>query len=318
MNMTPGQFWQNFELGKEVEIACGFLYDGLRNLENMRSFRWETEIFPVLYNLSVGVERLMKVAVVLLEFHDGLDPESFEKTLITHNHADLMARIRRHTELSMAGPHNEFLDLLAKFYKSFRYDRFSLTTTRNLSKEKKALLSYLEKHLSIDVTEHAPFSCPVNDARTKRFIGKILRGIVLPVYQVIHDKGREKGLYTHEVRYDFKAGKLLLGEEFDFSTERTVWKEVLIFLMNTKETTGLLEFLRGIPPLDLDPADIPSFLDVLAGHVEADVSSQVQELHLDVSDKKNRFQMLELLDEAHAMQWNGEGEESEAGWDEAE
>jgi len=27
MNMTPGQFWQNFELGKEVEIACGFLYD---------------------------------------------------------------------------------------------------------------------------------------------------------------------------------------------------------------------------------------------------------------------------------------------------
>lgn len=311
MNMTPAQFWQNFELGKEVEIACGFLYDGLRNLENMRTFRWETEIFPVLYNLSVGVERLMKVAIVLLEFHDGLDPETFEKTLITHNHAQLMARIRKQTQISTAGPHNDFLDLLTKFYKTFRYDRFSLTTTKNLSKEKKALLAYLKKHLGIDVTEHPPFSYPVNDVRTKKFIGKIIRGIVLPLYEVIHTKGSEKGLYTHEVRYNFKAGKLLLGEKFDFRTEGMVWKEVLIFLMNTKETTGLLEFLQGIPPLDLDPADIPDFLDVLSGHVQVDVSSQVEALHEEVPDRRNRLQMLALLDEAHALLWVGEDEEPE-------
>jgi hypothetical protein len=46
-------YWQNFELGKELEIAGGFIYDGLRNLHEMETVRYESEIFSVLYSLSV-------------------------------------------------------------------------------------------------------------------------------------------------------------------------------------------------------------------------------------------------------------------------
>jgi hypothetical protein len=37
-------YWQNFELGKELEIAGGFIYDGLRNLHEMETVRYESEI----------------------------------------------------------------------------------------------------------------------------------------------------------------------------------------------------------------------------------------------------------------------------------
>jgi len=61
-------------LGKEIEIACGFIYDGLRNLHEMESLHYDTEIFSVLYNLAVGLERLLKVTVVLVEFDKNTDP----------------------------------------------------------------------------------------------------------------------------------------------------------------------------------------------------------------------------------------------------
>ncbi len=43
--MKQSQYWQNFELGKELEIACGFIYDGLRNLHEMENIYHESEIF---------------------------------------------------------------------------------------------------------------------------------------------------------------------------------------------------------------------------------------------------------------------------------
>ncbi|UJR54530.1 hypothetical protein [Dickeya zeae] len=126
--MKPQIFWQNFELGVEIDIAGNFIYDGLNNLHQMEHFAYETEVFNVLYNLSVGVERFFKVAIILIEYDDDTDQDSFEKSLITHNHAELLARIRRKRAINLSGVHNDFISLLSKFYKSFRYDRYSLQT----------------------------------------------------------------------------------------------------------------------------------------------------------------------------------------------
>jgi len=74
--MKPSDYWQNFELLKEIEIAGGFIYDGLRTLNEMEYFHYETEIFNVLYNLSVGLERLTKVSIVLLEYQEDIDSDA--------------------------------------------------------------------------------------------------------------------------------------------------------------------------------------------------------------------------------------------------
>ena len=137
--MQPSEYWQNFELGTELDIAFGFVYDGLEHLHRMSSFEHESEVFSVLYNLSVGVERLLKIALILLEYDSSADVEVFEESLISHNHLELLKRVQQSRDLSLGKPHKEFMALLGKFYKSDRYDRYSITTLQNLSKEKKAL-----------------------------------------------------------------------------------------------------------------------------------------------------------------------------------
>ncbi|MEO8149461.1 MAG: hypothetical protein ABI723_17610 [Bacteroidia bacterium] len=91
-------FWKNFRLGTELQISGSFIYNGLYALNNMETFYYEEECFELLYNLSVGLERLMKVAVVLIEHDSTESQEEFEKTLITHNHFELLNRIKKKTK----------------------------------------------------------------------------------------------------------------------------------------------------------------------------------------------------------------------------
>jgi len=65
--MTPEQFWKNSSLLDAVSIAGAFVYNGLRRFHEMQMLEHTDEIFEFFYNLSVGIERLLKVAVVLLE-----------------------------------------------------------------------------------------------------------------------------------------------------------------------------------------------------------------------------------------------------------
>jgi hypothetical protein len=39
-----------------------------------------------------------------------------------------------------------------------------------------------------------------------------------------------------------KAYKLLYGNEYDFEVEDTVWKELLVFLVNTNQKSDWLDF----------------------------------------------------------------------------
>lgn len=56
--------------------------------------------------------------------------------------------------------------------------------------------------------------------------------------------------------------KRIYLNEYDFIKEEFLWKEILIFLINTKETNGLIKFLKSIDPLPFDPA-LPRFSLVL-------------------------------------------------------
>lgn len=56
--MNKLEFWKNFNLGDELQIAGVFIYNGLRRFNRMRAINYSDEIFEVLYDLSVGLERL--------------------------------------------------------------------------------------------------------------------------------------------------------------------------------------------------------------------------------------------------------------------
>ena len=94
MSYTPEYFWKNFRLGTELQISGSFIYNALYFFDQMEHFCNDEEIFEFLYNTSVGLERLEKIAIILLEHDSSMDQEEFEKTLITHSHLELLDRIK--------------------------------------------------------------------------------------------------------------------------------------------------------------------------------------------------------------------------------
>ncbi|MFA6274804.1 MAG: hypothetical protein WCX70_01480, partial [Candidatus Paceibacterota bacterium] len=190
--MTPEQFWQNFKLGQEQEIAANFIYDGLRILHDIDLLGQETEIFPVLYNLSIGLERLSKVLIILNEFEDDLDVTKFEKKLKTHEHLKLFDRVKKATPTNFNDIQIEFLGLLSEFYNNNRYDRLTFSSLTTFSKDKKSFLDFLHKNLNININEESSISCVENSFEIKYFIGKIVKDIVDVLYDAIRESAHKK------------------------------------------------------------------------------------------------------------------------------
>lgn len=141
--MEKDYFWKNFNLGTELSIAGSFLYNGLKAFDCMDNFNNVDEVFEFLYNISVGVERLEKVLVILIEHNESINQEKLEKSLITHNHSALLQRIAQKYTLGLHPVHNSFIQLLTNFYMTWRYDRFNMGDAYNYSKEREALVSFL-------------------------------------------------------------------------------------------------------------------------------------------------------------------------------
>lgn len=149
--MTRSQWWQNFSLGTELHVAGSFIYNGLRQFHNLENLDQEEEVFETLYQLSVGFERLLKVAVVLLEHDDTVDQKRFEESLKTHFHHQLLDRIKKKYRVPFDRPHNGFLAMLGKFYDGCRYDRYLATSVAPVSREIKELETYLGAQQNLEI-----------------------------------------------------------------------------------------------------------------------------------------------------------------------
>ena len=221
----------------------------------------DDELFEFLYDLSIGLERLLKIAVALNEHTDAIDQDALELSLITHNHLELVARLREHVAINFGTPHNDLLQLLGKFYKTLRYDRFSISSVYKGKKEADAIRGLLSKHLNVEFPDDSfPLSGPFNEDRYHAFIRRTVLKISRTVYNVIHDRSSALGLYTYELRHGSKAESVFL-REVNIADEDVLWKELLIFFMNVDPSRGYLKFLKGIKPLEFDPASVGEYLD---------------------------------------------------------
>ena len=53
--MQPDEYWKNFNLGTELDIAGRFLFNGLQAFHEMEHFAAEEDAFEFLYSVAVGV-----------------------------------------------------------------------------------------------------------------------------------------------------------------------------------------------------------------------------------------------------------------------
>src|SRR5947199_41742 len=82
-----------------------------------------------------------------------------------------------------------------------------------------------------------------NDERYRNYIRKIVMKISGVLYNVVKTSAYDLNLYTYELRHGSRAETIFLGQS-DLPSEDVLWKELLIFFMNTKSSSGLLKFLR--------------------------------------------------------------------------
>lgn len=254
------------------------------------------EIFEVLYNLAVGFERLLKIQIALMEINQETNLDEFEESLITHSHLELVARINKIKPLNFSTPHNDLLQILSKFYKSHRYNRFQLSSIKDSTPETSALISFFVKHLKLKFPETPDFFYLPNTWREKRFLGKIVGKIVNSLYEAVYISARAKNLYTYEINHGTKAYKIFLMKDFNFFKEEILAKEILIFLSNTKETSGCLSYIKNLECLGFDPELTADYVSALScDKKKLWCMDELESIYEDLDNKCDRLKMLELI-----------------------
>ncbi len=299
--MKRDQYWKNFKLGTELGISGRFIYNGLHTFHEMQHFAYEEEIFEFLYNISVGIERLLKIALILIDHNETVDQARFEKNLITHNHVDLLRRVKEKRTLNFSNTHNEFLGLLNNFYKTARYDRYNLDAMTTDDWEKTEFINFLNKNLSISIDIKSDFFVTQNDMRIKKYIGKVVGKIAFDLYEIIAQEARRLNIYTDEVRYGSKACKIFTAKEYDFEKEDILRRELLVYFVNSNDDGDQSRFMRSLTPLSFDPANEADYISCFDSKLKTiSVMGELKALYEDeIKDIKDRKSALEVIGSTH-------------------
>jgi hypothetical protein len=289
--MDNQDYWKNFGLGTELEISGAFLFNGLKSINTLDNFNYAEDVFELLYNLSVGIERLQKIAIILIENIDINNKESkkqFEESIRHHKLLNLHVMIERKHSLNLNAHQKEFLHLLSKFYKTYRYDRFNINSSKDYEKEKNHFIAFLSGKLSITKTSN-------NTKQIKAYLSKIIEKIILAIYRIIEDKAKRNNIFTHDLRPQGKAYRVFIYKDFDFKYDTILKKELLIRLVNNSNSS-FIKYVKNIKPLLFDVQDENAIINALiSSNKLVNYFDELEDYYEQLENKKERFEMLETI-----------------------
>ncbi len=284
--MDRTTYWKNFKMLKELDISGRFIYNGLLSFHQMEHFAYEEEIFEFFYNVSVGIERLLKICVILTEHTDDKNQQEFTESLKTHNHRQLLDRVKNNHKIGVSNVHNDFIEIIAEFYKLHRYGRYNVETITTKDKEKVQLHDFIEKHHGVKIDDKTPFEFTRNNEAIKKFIGKTVGKIAEELYKVVRAEADRLGIYTDEIRHNTKAYKIFMCKTYNFFDEDILCKELLIFFINSTTDTGQIGLMKSIKPLEFDPASANEYIECLGSNVKSqEVMDECEHLYQELGDE---------------------------------
>lgn len=308
--MDKVAFIKTFPMITEIEIAGDLIYNGIKRFNSMIYFRYDSEIFLTLYDISVGIERLQKVLLILLEDIDldRLDKvEGFTRKLITHSHQDLQERIVAGCGLRFNANQSAFLQVLTQFYNTFRYDRFNCKS--DYKKEQELLANFLSSRLNIEIVFNDILWNTPNDDQMKNFFGRLVGSLARSYYDEIKKQAHSLGIYTYELRIESPAAKLFLPDfkrdslQEQYFNEQVALKEFLVYLMNTEEKSPFIDYIRSIEPLDLDVALAEEHVVGLCkGDISQSLVDEVENLYEEmIFDIPDRIRLIGLIGDRNVI-----------------
>ncbi|MEX6627591.1 hypothetical protein [Tenacibaculum salmonis] len=298
----PDYFWKNFRLGTEVQVAGTHIYNAIYFLDKLEYLRNEEDIFEFLYNVSVGIERIQKIAIILLEHNENVDQEKFEKDLITHNHLELLNRIKKEKEINFGKTHKKFLNLTSDFYNSYRYQRFNKSSVYEKNSDKHKFLEFIITELKLEVNKDYEYI--ENTKQVKKFLGKCVSKIVCDFYTIVRERAFEIGTFTYEIRYESKAFKIFTAKQYTFENENNLKREIIISLINEKGLKDdFTDYIKSITPLNFENHNSSYYIK----HLFNDINdfSAINDYEYLIDDKqipKERNELIKEIGNSHHLQ----------------
>ena len=78
---------------------------------------------------------------------------------------------------------------------------------------------------------------------------------------------------------------MFLRESFDFIYEDVLWKELLVFLLNSGERCGVVDFMKSLEPLPFDPGLVTDYLHCFSSkEKKMRVLGELEKAYCDVED----------------------------------
>lgn len=300
--MNRLEYFRNFNIGAEIDFAGSFAYNAISIINTSQDIYQNNQISLFLYNAAVSVERMQKCVLFMYGDYEETSFEKFAETIKNHGHQKLQAKIIEHTGLKLPKDQNALLLLLQDYYAKGRYSNLSITDAYDCKSNFENFVkscygeSMIEVHFFREdtyVTEQA-----------KEHIGRTLGKLLYSYFELVRKRAYELNLYTYELHSGSPAERVFRNNfpkrslQAVNDSERISFSELIVFLMNSTETTGYFNFIRAIKPLDLDPYQAQEYLvDIMKRQIPQELVDEVTTLYEDmtaedIQDRKERLTII--------------------------
>ena len=120
--MTQEMFkFKSIQMSKEVTLAGDFIFTSAKIAMQLTSVHNEFDINAILYNGSIGIERLQKIYLYLcLE-----NPFEKHEDLKTHNHCSLEGKVALESGKNLYSNGNKLISIFNEYYSQYRYGNYA-------------------------------------------------------------------------------------------------------------------------------------------------------------------------------------------------
>jgi hypothetical protein len=300
------KYFKNFNIGKEIDIAGTFAYNALSALNSTQDIYINDQVFMFLYNASVSVERMQKCVLFMYGEYNEKEIKQFAEAIKVHDHRNLQCKINAHTKKKLSEEQNALLMLLRNFYTDGRYANYSTDDAYDYIS---AFKDFVKSHYgSTMVKTHFFREDTYISEEAKERIGRTLGKLLCYYYDLIREKAHELNLYTYELRTGSPAEKVFLNTfpksslQAINASERNALAELIVYLITNKNSTGYLNYVRGLEPLDLDPHLVPEYLaDIMNRQIPQSLVDEVTSIYEDMSHEQiaDRKDCVSIIGETH-------------------
>lgn len=259
---------QSILLCAELDIAGEAIYQGIRRYESTKDNLYPTDAdaFYFLYQISIGLERLIKITHRLLQTKDSSFQYATSHNLVALNSAT--------SNIHLDAKEQELLVILSEFYNKARYS-----------------------HLNPKPESKIP---ELRDRLYKLDVASLASSIARKYYAIISDLSRDIGIFAYELRYGSSSAKLFY--KVSRINERRAFREFIIALIaahrqSLSKTGQTLIAYEPIADIYESYEFFETIRELEKGPVPQDLIDAVDAHYneLEPAERKQREDMLEIF-----------------------